>query len=97
MILAPNFNFGYKINEKFKPTFNWKHTLHFNEESLKILSKKYNLKCVHFETVVSEIDNIKAICQKNGFMTDMVIQKTTSNLLRLNFYIKKLLVAEYCS
>ena len=75
MILVPNFNsLATKLMRNLSPTFNWKHTLHFNEESLKILSKKYNLKCVHFETVVSEIDNIKSYLSENGLMTDMVIQ-----------------------
>ena len=61
MVFIPNFDsLATKLMRNLSPTFNWKHTLHFNEESLKIMSKKYNLKCVHFETAVSEIDNIKS-------------------------------------
>ena len=61
MILVPNFNsLATKLMRNLSPTFNWKHTLHFNEKSLNYVAKKFNLRCVYLETVVSEIDNIKS-------------------------------------
>ena len=61
MIVVPNFHsLATKMIRNISPTFAWKHTLYFSQTSLNFFAKKFNLKCIHFETVVSEIDNIKS-------------------------------------
>ena len=47
------------IREK-SPTFAWKHVSHFSARSLKFLLKTNGFECIHLETVISEIDNIKS-------------------------------------
>ena len=96
MILVPNFNsLATKLMRNLSPTFNWKHTLHFNEESLKILSKKYNLKCVHFETVVSEIDNIKSYLSGKWPYDGYGDPENHFKFITPEFLHQKNLVAEY--
>jgi hypothetical protein len=42
------------------PTFNWKHVCHFTPKSLDRLMHAHGLARIHFETVITEIDNIKS-------------------------------------
>lgn len=61
LILVPNFHsLATKTIRGLSPTFNWKHTLHFTKESLKKWEKKNKMKNIFFETVISEIENIKS-------------------------------------
>ena len=61
LILVPNFHsLATKTIRSLSPTFAWKHTLYFSKKSLNFWAKKNNMKNVFFETVVSEIENIKS-------------------------------------
>tara|TARA_B100001769_G_C22073287_1_gene577837 strand:- start:25 stop:1086 length:1062 start_codon:yes stop_codon:yes gene_type:complete len=61
MILVPNFHsLATKIIKNMSPTFAWKHTLYFSKPSLDYWAKKYGFKEIFFETVISEIENIKS-------------------------------------
>jgi len=60
-ILVPNVeSLATKLMREKSPTFNWKHLAHFSPVSLKQLMKMHDFKCEHFETVITEIDNIKS-------------------------------------
>jgi 2-polyprenyl-3-methyl-5-hydroxy-6-metoxy-1,4-benzoquinol methylase len=60
-ILVPNVeSLATRLMRERSPTFNWKHVSHFSPNSLRHLMEKHGLECVHFETVISEIDNIKS-------------------------------------
>tara|TARA_A100001234_G_scaffold107286_1_gene94230 strand:+ start:1215 stop:2279 length:1065 start_codon:yes stop_codon:yes gene_type:complete len=61
LILVPNFHsLATKTIRSLSPTFAWKHTLYFSKKSLNFWAKKNKMKNIFFETVVSEIDNIKS-------------------------------------
>jgi ubiquinone/menaquinone biosynthesis C-methylase UbiE/ribosomal protein L37AE/L43A len=60
-ILIPNVeSLASRLMRERSPTFNWKHLSHFSPKSLKRLMEIHKLSCVHFETVITEIDNIKS-------------------------------------
>jgi 2-polyprenyl-3-methyl-5-hydroxy-6-metoxy-1,4-benzoquinol methylase len=60
-ILVPNSeSLATRIIRERSPTFNWKHVSHFTPKSLKTLMARHSLECAHFETVITEIDNIKS-------------------------------------
>ncbi len=60
-ILVPNAeSLATRLMREMSPTFAWKHLAHFSPRSLKTLMEMHNFKCEHFETVISEIDNIKS-------------------------------------
>ncbi len=60
-ILVPNVeSLATRLMREMSPTFAWKHVSHFSPRSLKYLMNLHKLKCVHFETVITEIDNIKS-------------------------------------
>jgi len=60
-ILVPNVeSMATKLMRSMSPTFNWKHVSHFSPQSLKALMQKHQFNCVFFETVITEIDNIKS-------------------------------------
>lgn len=60
-ILVPNVeSLATRLMRERSPTFNWKHISHFSPRSLKHLMSAHGLKCEHFETVITEIDNIKS-------------------------------------
>jgi hypothetical protein len=49
-----------RLMREMSPTFAWKHLSHFSPKSLKALMEMHDFKCEHFETVITEIDNIKS-------------------------------------
>jgi 2-polyprenyl-3-methyl-5-hydroxy-6-metoxy-1,4-benzoquinol methylase len=60
-ILVPNAaSMATRLMREMSPTFNWKHVSHFTPQSLKFLMNKNGLKCEFFETVITEIDNVKS-------------------------------------
>ncbi len=60
-ILVPNVeSLATRLMREMSPTFAWKHLSHFSPKSLKHLMALHALECVHFETVITEIDNIKS-------------------------------------
>jgi 2-polyprenyl-3-methyl-5-hydroxy-6-metoxy-1,4-benzoquinol methylase len=60
-ILVPNIeSLATRLMREMSPTFAWKHLSHFSPKSLKYLMGKHGFECVHFETVITEIDNIKS-------------------------------------
>ncbi len=60
-ILVPNAaSLATRLMRERSPTFNWKHVSHFTPKSLQRLMELHNLKCEHFETVITEIDNVKS-------------------------------------
>lgn len=60
-ILVPNVeSLASRLMRERSPTFNWKHLSHFSPASLKHLMKMHGLECIHFETVITEIENIKS-------------------------------------
>jgi 2-polyprenyl-3-methyl-5-hydroxy-6-metoxy-1,4-benzoquinol methylase len=60
-ILVPNAaSLATRLMREMSPTFNWKHVSHFTPKSLKHLMAAHGLECVHFETVITEIDNVKS-------------------------------------
>lgn len=60
-ILVPNVeSLATRLMRQMSPTFAWKHLSHFSPRSLKHLMSSHSLECVHFETVITEIDNIKS-------------------------------------
>ena len=61
IVMVPNVkSLASRLMREMSPTFNWKHVSHFCENSLKTLMIKHEFKCVHLETAISEIDNIKS-------------------------------------
>jgi len=60
-ILVPNVeSLATRLMRERSPTFAWKHLSHFSPASLKHLMGMHGLPCEHFETVITEIDNIKS-------------------------------------
>lgn len=60
-ILVPNVeSLATRLMRDMSPTFAWKHLSHFCKKSLTILMEKQDFKNIHYETVISEIDNIKS-------------------------------------
>lgn len=60
-IMVPNVeSLATKLIREKSATFNWKHISHFSPNSLKKLMLMHDLECIHFETAVTEIDNIKS-------------------------------------
>ncbi len=60
-ILVPNVeSLATRLMREMSPTFNWKHVSHFCPKSLKTLMASHGFDCVHLETVITEIDNIKS-------------------------------------
>ena len=60
-ILVPNVeSLATRIIRERSPTFNWKHVSHFTRGSLDKLMTSCGLSPVHFETVITEIDNVKS-------------------------------------
>lgn len=60
-ILVPNVeSLATRLMREMSPTFAWKHLAHFTPASLKQLMQMHSFKCEHFETVITEIDNIKS-------------------------------------
>lgn len=60
-ILVPNVeSLATRLMREMSPTFAWKHLSHFSPKSLKTLMEMHDFKCEHFETVITEIDNIKS-------------------------------------
>jgi len=60
-IMVPNVeSLATRLIREKSATFNWKHVSHFSPNSLKTLMSKHDLECVHFETAISEIDNVKS-------------------------------------
>lgn len=60
-ILVPNVeSLATRLMRERSPTFNWKHVSHFSPKSLKHLMEMRGFKCEHFETVITEIDNVKS-------------------------------------
>lgn len=61
VVMVPNVeSLASRIIREKSPTFNWKHVSHFCINSLNTLMTKHGFNCVHQETVISEIDNIKS-------------------------------------
>lgn len=60
-IMVPNVeSLITRLSREMSPTFNWKHLSHFSPTSLKKLFELNGFEEVFFETVISEIDNIKS-------------------------------------
>jgi 2-polyprenyl-3-methyl-5-hydroxy-6-metoxy-1,4-benzoquinol methylase len=60
-ILVPNADsLATRLIRALSPTFTWKHTSHFVPASLRRLMEMHRFECVHMETVITEIDNIKS-------------------------------------
>jgi len=60
-IMVPNVeSMASRLIRDKSATFNWKHVCHFSVDSLKKLMELHELKCVHMETAISEIDNVKS-------------------------------------
>jgi 2-polyprenyl-3-methyl-5-hydroxy-6-metoxy-1,4-benzoquinol methylase len=60
-ILVPNVDsLATRIIRSGSPTFAWKHVSYFNAASLDRLLTDCGFECVHMETIISEIDNIKS-------------------------------------
>ncbi len=60
-IMVPNVeSLATRLIREKSATFNWKHVSHFSEDSLRYLMKKNQFKCIHMETAISEIDNVKS-------------------------------------
>lgn len=61
LIMVPNVeSMATRLIRDKSATFNWKHVCHFSPASLKILMSRHRLECVHMETAISEIDNVKS-------------------------------------
>ena len=61
LIMVPNLkSLASQIIRERSATFSWKHPHHFTPESLRYLMQSLSLECVHFETAITEIDNIKS-------------------------------------
>lgn len=60
-IMVPNVeSLITRLSREMSPTFNWKHVSHFSPASLKKLFELNGFEEVFFETVITEIDNIKS-------------------------------------
>jgi predicted SAM-dependent methyltransferase len=60
-ILVPNVeSLATRLIREMSPTFAWKHLSHFSSKSLKYLMAQHGFEQIFFETVISEIDNIKS-------------------------------------
>jgi len=60
-IMVPNIDsMASRIIRERSATFNWKHLSHFCAQSLTQLMSTIGLKCIHLETAITEIDNIKS-------------------------------------
>jgi predicted TPR repeat methyltransferase len=60
-IMVPNVrSLITRLAREMSPTFNWKHVSHFSPASLKRLMDLSGFECVHQETAITEIDNIKS-------------------------------------
>ncbi|MDH4226861.1 MAG: class I SAM-dependent methyltransferase [Deltaproteobacteria bacterium] len=60
-ILVPNVeSLATRLMREMSPVFAWKHLSHFSPKSLKHLMAIHGFDCVRFETVITEIDNIKS-------------------------------------
>jgi len=60
-IMVPNVeSMATKLIREKSATFNWKHVSHFSPNSLRALMSRHKLECVHIETAISEIDNVKS-------------------------------------
>jgi 2-polyprenyl-3-methyl-5-hydroxy-6-metoxy-1,4-benzoquinol methylase len=61
LIMVPNVeSLATRLIRDKSATFNWKHVSHFSPRSLLDLMFAHELKCVHLETAITEIDNIKS-------------------------------------
>lgn len=61
LILVPNaYSLATRLIREKSATFMWKHVSHFSPKSLNLLLERNGFENVHFETVVSEIDNVKS-------------------------------------
>ncbi len=60
-IMIPNVeSLATRVIRDKSATFNWKHVSHFSPSSLKVLMSQNDFECVHLETAISEIDNVKS-------------------------------------
>lgn len=60
-VMVPNVeSLASRIIRERSPTFNWKHVSHFTRGSLEKLMTSCHLTPVHFETAITEIDNVKS-------------------------------------
>ena len=60
-VMVPNIeSLASRIIRERSPTFNWKHVSHFTRGSLERLMTSCGLATEHFETVITEIDNVKS-------------------------------------
>jgi len=60
-IMVPNVeSMATRLIREKSATFNWKHLSHFSPSSLKTLMSHHDLQCIHMETAISEIDNVKS-------------------------------------
>lgn len=60
-ILVPNVeSLATRLMRDMSPTFAWKHLAHFCKKSLTTLMNQHGFENIHYETVISEIDNIKS-------------------------------------
>lgn len=60
-IMVPNVeSLASRIIRERSATFNWKHVSHFTRNSLDRLMSSCGFTAVHYETVISEIDNVKS-------------------------------------
>ena len=61
MLMIPNVeSLATRLMREKSPTFNWKHVSHFSPGSLRFLMNGNGFEECFFETVISEIDNIKS-------------------------------------
>lgn len=61
LVMVPNVeSLATRLLREKSATFNWKHVGHFSPQSLELLMKKNGMDCVHMETAITEIDNIKS-------------------------------------
>lgn len=60
-IMVPNVeSMATRLFREKSATFNWKHVSHFAPNSLRTLMSRHGLECVHMETAITEIDNVKS-------------------------------------
>ncbi len=60
-IMVPNVeSLASRLIREKSATFNWKHVSHFCKSSLEKLMDQHQFECVHLETAITEIDNIKS-------------------------------------
>lgn len=61
LIMVPNVeSLATRIIRERSATFNWKHVSHFSPLSLRTLMSRAGFRERHFETVITEIDNVKS-------------------------------------